>query len=325
MSDRESARAPSPREEIEAGISSFSRILAKMDQSDRQQLGALIAQGPPDKELSRFLEQAAIRSGAAIPREALDEYRRLTTAPDAMEFVLPALLEGEWFALEQRALRRLHQASGALKHFTGDMPQFRKGRMKHLPSLAQTLLYEIEVEYDAATGLVYLVHGPDYLGLAKGGSDVLFRLHERAGQPALDTPEQALDYLEVFCSLVRGAEGRFRIVKFDQPGWALIAAKHAIAEGFGRPVITRLGEREWQVHAIVHYADMLFEADFRIRGGGMVEMMDDVPIGPHAPIELWREPFRLPAEPQVQAPPDGQPPDEPGPDKGETTQDKSEA
>lgn len=335
MSDRKRAQAPSLRDEIEAGITMFSRILAKLDAPEREKLAAMVARGPRE-ELARFLEQEAIRGAAAIPPEALDEYRRLTTAPDAMGFAARPLLDGEWTALEPQALLALHEASDALGQFAGDMPVFKQGRARRLASLPQSLLYEIEVDVrddvkadvkgdarsnvrddvEATPGLVYFIHGPDYLGLAKGGSDVLFRLHERAGDPALDTPERVLDYLELFCSLVRGAEGRFRIVRFDAPDWAAMAAKHDLPPGFGHPSITSAGERSWQVHAIVHYADMLFETDFRISRDGAVEMMDDVPVAPFAPIESWRETVRFAA---TQAPPAADPQGTPAADGAEET------
>lgn len=108
------------------------------------------------------------------------------------------------------------------------------------------------------------------------------------GAPLLNE-HTVLDYLNFFCFFVRGEEGPFLIVDrlenqflpdFEEPDIDLPSI-------FRPPRVWGKDEQEcWRVSALVYYANAVVAADFSVQPGGMIEMVNDIPVLADLPARI---------------------------------------
>jgi hypothetical protein len=121
-----------------------------------------------------------------------------------------------------------------------------------------------------------------------GSSAPLHDVNEEA-RLSLDQ-SSALEYLRFFCFFVHGDEGPFYIVHRREdpylPEGFWQAGKDAAGQGsrledvFRPPrVYGEDDDGQLRVGALVYYGTAVFLADFLVTRGGLIEMVDDIPLG----------------------------------------------
>jgi hypothetical protein len=140
---------------------------------------------------------------------------------------------------------------------------------------------------------------PHYGYTLKFGSKV--HLMDGGGQPVaspfiknhvpLDTPEAQAGYLKLYCSIVIGQAGPFRVIEPED--WFAAQVPEHLRDKI-RPITflptdDQKGNKElMRCQATVWYGSGLFQATFRIRADNlMVEMVNDTPIGTGLPDLTW--------------------------------------
>lgn len=136
-----------------------------------------------------------------------------------------------------------------------------------------------------------------------GSSAAIHGFNDRV-PPRLSDEEGVRDYLELFCGFLWARKGRFRVVASaaDLPDPDGVELPESDLRG---PRVHLLGwffrRKGAEAAATVLYGDSLFRASFRIHPGGMVEMLDDEPLGTlpegagaperlEAPARIWSGP-----------------------------------
>lgn len=113
-------------------------------------------------------------------------------------------------------------------------------------------------------------------------------IHELNGKGALKlTADNALDYLKFFCANVWGDEGAFNVVDKQDLEDGNNFRRREVLAGFTdeqvkqvkEPLLKGEDEEGYLVEATIQYAQGLFQANFRVRKDGMIEMLNDEPIG----------------------------------------------
>jgi hypothetical protein len=135
---------------------------------------------------------------------------------------------------------------------------------------------------DTGLAILAFLYRPDDNGdeaglvILNGRSKPIHDLNDVAGTLELATPEQAMQYLLLFCTHVWGDEGAF-----------------AIVPGSVAPMVQE-GDRTWRTQARVEYGSGLFEAKFKIEPTGEIEMEQDLPLRelPPGRRELYAPPIR---------------------------------
>ncbi|MBX3593586.1 hypothetical protein [Sphingomonas sp.] len=160
------------------------------------------------------------------------------------------------------------------------------------------LLIEVQARIGEQLGLSNHLYGPWGMHLLDGGSAVLHDLNDVDGALSLETLPQALDYHRLFCNVVRGDEGRFRVIAApEQVAWHAGADPGAETLALlDRPVQARGVPGFWSIASPVFYGGALFRARFELQRNGMIEMVDDEPLETPFPAEAesWIGPFRIP-------------------------------
>ncbi len=126
--------------------------------------------------------------------------------------------------------------------------------------------------------------------LLTGNSDVFHELNE-TGALVLENERQAEDYLRIFTSYVWGDEGSFRVIDPHEDILSRLADPESASI---TPIEVRRADGRFRATGTVLYGTGLFAADFDIGPDGMVEMLDDRPIGAISkPDEICISPFRF--------------------------------
>lgn len=130
-------------------------------------------------------------------------------------------------------------------------------------------------------GVFRMLIGPTDMLLLDGTSPPIHHLNTRALK--LGDSATTNQYLRFFCGVVHGDEGPFSIV--ERPG--MIAMNPALTEeqrlkalASIKPIRRSTGARADIRTAAVIYGTALFRSQFRVRPGGLVEMLDDTMIIP---------------------------------------------
>ena len=88
------------------------------------------------------------------------------------------------------------------------------------------------------------------------------------------------EYLAFFCFFIRGEDGPFLVVDRLDNTFIPKSARTPEFDQTFRPV--KLWGRDetgkWRASACIYYSNAMFFADFLIHQGGMVEMVDDLPV-----------------------------------------------
>ncbi len=133
-----------------------------------------------------------------------------------------------------------------------------------------------------------------YIDLSGG----LFRLngtsppiHEvNAKAPINLTNDNVIDYLKFFCFFVRGDDGPFYFVeRVDDPMLPEAILKGEVTiDGHIAPAELKGRDDQGYYRALAHvfYSNAIFEAEFAIQPGGMIEMINDDPLITDLPVKM---------------------------------------
>ena len=181
-------------------------------------------------------------------------------------------------------LRRIEAGLGAL-------------RARSVPYYPGWTLCELRLDGDDGPGALPFLSGADGAALLSGLSDPLHGFNRAIGL-RLAGQESYLDYCSLFCSVVRGEQGRLQLIESaDCIPWRADIEPVRIAEIAAKlepPRIVSVGEDAATLTACVLYAGCILKANFKVLANGMVEMLDDEPIaqGPVARLERFDGPIR---------------------------------
>ncbi|MEQ9403580.1 MAG: hypothetical protein RIM99_08350 [Cyclobacteriaceae bacterium] len=123
--------------------------------------------------------------------------------------------------------------------------------------------------------------------LLDGKSNYIHQLNKDVGLSLKDAV-QAESYLLFFCSFVWGEDGPFRVVESGNDLMSLIEEKSDVDDSLIqlKNSVTNVsvndkaeGDSFWKISACVFYKGVLFQANFKVFETGMVEMVDDTPLG----------------------------------------------
>jgi hypothetical protein len=244
-------------------------------------------------------------------RQAFRENLEMRQANAAATFSPAApLVPGVWGTLPDEAAQGLFDQLSDLRLGQKQDAVFARlapcgVRFRSLPFYPEHFLAEIALAPDTsathATALLALVLGPVGLALLDGTSDVLHDLNKQV--PITLSDDAVADYLRLFCSAIRGDDGRFQIVEdtsdipwrdSDTAGAQKAETRDALAP---LTVAPRANDAAtWAATGTVLYADALFAAGFVVHSNGTVEIGDDDPIAGHLDIvrEAFDGPIRYP-------------------------------
>ena len=231
--------------------------------------------------------------------------RRLTSS-GGREWPLPPTVRGTWEEVEEPELRQVFQRLvRADPSWMGDF-----GWCAERPTAARWCNLSfypgwrlVEARFDrSGTDLVavvaFLVRGRFAPKLIEGGDLVLLggisnpihRLNQEHGL-VLDTDHQRVEYLRFFCSHV-WAQAPFQIVDhvdrlppgFDPGALELVSLdlQEQPTDAAQLPTADSRVEsrgRTWQTPSTIAYLGHFFEATLLLEEGGMVQMLDDQPLG----------------------------------------------
>lgn len=213
----------------------------------------------------------------------------------------PPLLAGQWHDVEPgdaltlmvRAVARVDQLRRICS--AHDVIAVRS---RPLISVNQGILIEFDTIDDAGqpAGCGAFVYRPGLIDPLDGLSA---RLHGLADEAALllDTPEQALEYCQLFAAAVQGGDGCFFPFPSDMP--VTVLNDHPCAarslQTAREPFRARKVDGGWEVTMTVAYSSGLFRAVFRLVRSGMIEMIDDRYLCGIAPVtaQSWMEGLRV--------------------------------
>ena len=127
-------------------------------------------------------------------------------------------------------------------------------------------------------------------------------IHEFNNQGNLKlNDDNVVDYLTFFTFFVRGEEGPFYIPRSPDSPYLPTTLRRdeevkedkvadtvaRFADIFQSPRVFEQGDESvWFVSAIVHYSNAVFNSDFEIQRGGMVEMKRDTPVMADLPAKI---------------------------------------
>jgi len=214
------------------------------------------------------------------------------------------LIGTNWEALTGDAARPPLDALAALLHRTGDEALLRRidagisaVRARPLACYPAWTLCEARVSGDGTPGALPFLSGDRGVVLLSGENDPVFALNRAIGLQL--TGEAAfLDYWLLFCSAVRGEDGRFQVIESpDQIAWrdAIDPARAAEVRARVDPPRMRSCDAEAaEFTGCVVYGGTLFAARFKVHADGRVEMLSDEAIAeqPVARAERFDGPIR---------------------------------
>ena len=219
------------------------------------------------------------------------------------EWCGPPVVPGGWVELDGAdALTLAHEIGAATAGAPGLIGDIAVERLRvlPLPCYPDGMLVEMQARFGEERGLSNHLYGPWGLVTLDGTSAAIHDLNAIDGALALRTQEEAAAYHLLFCNVVRGDEGRFRVVAPpEEMGWKAGAAPDAgVSACLEAPVRLRRGPDGWRIHAPVFYAGALIDARFSLSDSGMIEMVEEEPVAADLAVgaERWIGQFRLPPE-----------------------------
>jgi len=160
------------------------------------------------------------------------------------------------------------------------------------------LLYESE---EGAGVLTLLDERGKRPQLLEGTSPPIHRFN--ADHPLVLDETTAVQYLEFFGALVSGPDGFFRLVATQQQlGDLRLSESDREKANAAVPPRARRDGPNWLATALVAYADLVFEAEFKVFPTGLVEMLSDKPFA-EASLRLPRHRHAMRFLPRTQEPP----------------------
>lgn len=166
--------------------------------------------------------------------------------------------------------------------------------VRSLPMYEDVRLYSLTSgQWEPGLRICYLERAGSLLRLS-GTSSPIHELNSAA--PIRISDANVLYYLSFFCFFVRGAEGPFYILHDMEDellprGFADITMRgepgaRSPRQLFRCPRLFGRENEKWRVSALVHYSNAVFHGDFLVHPGGMVEMLDDVPLLADLPCRI---------------------------------------
>jgi hypothetical protein len=174
------------------------------------------------------------------------------------------------------ALARL--ASAAAPFFAG--AGLVGARSVVLPFYAAHRLLELHLERGGATERVFVLHGPDATRWLNGESAPIYETN--AAESLRLTDETVVDYLRFYLYFLRADAGAFVLVESEDE----LAAQGDRDDSSLRSRVTPLtirsidGAGRWVIEGSVAYEGYFFLATFAVAPDGLIEMVDDEPVGP---------------------------------------------
>ncbi len=209
-----------------------------------------------------------------------------------------------WVLWEQCERR---QGAQALSRLAGQLPEFFSdsrlvsSRWSRLPFYATHRLMELRFVRDRGVERAFVLHGPERTMWLNGKSDPMHDVND-AESVAL-TRSTAGDYIRFFLYFLRADEGAFVLIESadevspraeaggDEDQDDVITFEDARDRACPLPMRDVDETGRWLFDATVAYGEALFSASLAVDAGGIVEMLDDEPIGlldaivvPQAPL-----------------------------------------
>tara|TARA_R110000868_G_scaffold39376_16_gene137197 strand:+ start:1665 stop:2687 length:1023 start_codon:yes stop_codon:yes gene_type:complete len=181
------------------------------------------------------------------------------------------VVPGQW---QKQGPRWVSWARGVLRQEIGKKVSIESVRTKVIPfySSAKKKVLLAEAAENERRGAYYIVSvaGSKTRTLLDGKGGAIHRINRLYGL-SLRTAAEATAYLEFFNSAISARDGIFLVLKPDADFLAP-AIRRQIGIG---PVRARLSSRVWNITSDVIYGNQVYEADFRVKSGGVVEMVRD--------------------------------------------------
>ncbi|WP_374386710.1 hypothetical protein [Sandaracinobacter sp.] len=202
-----------------------------------------------------------------------------------VDLSLPPLIPAQWkaitgvdrFKLEQRYIDSLRPSF--LRQFgPGEHERHGGVRAAPLACYPRHLLCEIGLRIRGEAMVGAFLFGAEGAIPIDGTSMPLHDLNERIGQ-AVDSADAAIAYTLVFGSAVHGGDGRFHVLGSADDLAPYNNCDTAPFQAIVQPPTARAEGEDWVVDAAARYGRTLFRTRFRIQRSGLIEMIDDEPLG----------------------------------------------
>jgi hypothetical protein len=146
---------------------------------------------------------------------------------------------------------------------------------------------------DAMIGLCNFLYGDTAVLILDGKAEPIHKVNA-TGALKIDSVERATDYLRFFCSATHGGDGRFEVLEIPASvygrGTRRSAAPDTVAAQATGVVVQPDGD-SYAATAVIRYGIQVFKSHMRLDPSGMVEMIDDTPLGE---LDMSAEKFRAP-------------------------------
>ena len=127
--------------------------------------------------------------------------------------------------------------------------------------------------------IYYILQDGELLHRLDGTSPVLHKLNVEI--PIHLNASNVMDYLKFFCFFVRGEQGPFYVLDNPEDPYLPndINLNKVIRNVIHETFLSKSDENnEYFTKVLIYYSDALFEAQFKIKDSGMVDMVDDEPV-----------------------------------------------
>lgn len=195
------------------------------------------------------------------------------------------LISGEWLELKDEQVAEFDKVARKEKAKALKGLDFVAMRVMPLPFYEHGLLLEVLLHTNQNPfGVFRAILAKSFFVAIDGTSPPIHSLNSK--RLKFRDVQDRLTYLHLFCSAVRGDEGRFRIVE-ARPNIENLSAEIDVEAVTVKPLDEDSTSREFSAHIL--YSNALFLADFAVMENGMVEMLDDEPLA--ADLEVDQEAF----------------------------------
>lgn len=240
-----------------------------------------------------------------VERHRKEAEQSIQLSQEAAAWVDRPLYPADWTEIEAEAEIRNILWPLALPGRILDSKSLMINRVRFLtPSFyPNQVLVEVQVrlEDDAHAICSVIISDQQQTAVLDGQSPPIHSLNARGLLARMDEEGIALDYLRFFCASVWGEGSPFRIVEkiddiplSDSSDEATLATLRSFLK---EPPceVKRLPGGEWEVGVRVCYQNALFQSQFKVLLGGMIEMLSDQPLAAGLPVRriVMRNGFRF--------------------------------
>ncbi|WP_158856601.1 nSTAND1 domain-containing NTPase [Lunatibacter salilacus] len=208
----------------------------------------------------------------------------MLSKPELTDWQLDPIIDGDWSELDENETREVIAAIRTKIDNNLLSSSIYFNRIRRLPLLfyKNSDLFELEISKNhKLIGHLVIIKHPDGIVVLNGTSPSIHFLNSQVPLD-IDNERKAFQYFDFFCAAVHGEESAFRVLNSAK---RLLLEKDDIEHDIDfqayikNPNLKLTKDKSyWETQCTIKYSNAIFNANFKIQKGGMVEMLDDEPL-----------------------------------------------